>query len=68
ERLRTAFGVDCFFALFTNIFENASDLFAAGDDGCVSRLGLRDQPVRLEGVMSRKNDFIPKFGRMLRQV
>jgi manganese-dependent inorganic pyrophosphatase len=67
ERLRTAFGVDCFFALFTNIFENASDLFAAGDDGCVSRLGLRDQPLRLEGVMSRKNDFIPKFGRMLRQ-
>ena len=31
ERLRATMGVDCFFALFTNIFANASDLFAAGE-------------------------------------
>jgi manganese-dependent inorganic pyrophosphatase len=31
-------------------------------------MDLRDQPVRLEGVMSRKKDFIPKFGHMFRQL
>ncbi|NMC89696.1 MAG: putative manganese-dependent inorganic diphosphatase [Methanomicrobiales archaeon] len=66
ERLRATMGVDCFFALFTNIFANASDLFAAGEEGCITRLDLRDQPRRLEGVMSRKKDFIPKFGQMFR--
>ncbi|KAF5046067.1 Cobalt-dependent inorganic pyrophosphatase [anaerobic digester metagenome] len=68
EHLRTTMGVDCFFALFTNVFANASDLFAAGDEACITKLDLRDQPVRLEGVMSRKKDFIPKFGQMFRQL
>ena len=68
DRLRTAMGVDCFFALFTNVFSNASDLFAAGDEACIAKLELRDQPARLEGVMSRKKDFIPKFGHMFRQI
>jgi manganese-dependent inorganic pyrophosphatase len=68
DRLRTTMGVDCFFALFTNVFSNASDLFAAGDEACITKLDLRDQPVRLEGVMSRKKDFIPKFGQMFRQL
>ncbi|MDV2481466.1 putative manganese-dependent inorganic diphosphatase [Methanoculleus sp. Wushi-C6] len=68
EHLRVAMGVDCYFALFTNVFENASDLFAAGDEACITRLELRDQPVRLEGVMSRKKDFIPRFGQMFRQL
>jgi manganese-dependent inorganic pyrophosphatase len=68
EHLRTTMGVDCFLALFTNVFSNASDLFAAGDEACINKLNLRDQPARLEGVMSRKKDFIPKFGQMLRQL
>ena len=68
DRLRTTMGVDCFFALFTNVFGDASDLFAAGDEACIAKLGLRDQPVRLKGVMSRKKDFIPKFGQMFRQI
>ncbi|HOI12705.1 MAG TPA: putative manganese-dependent inorganic diphosphatase [Methanoculleus sp.] len=67
DHLRTTMGVDCFFALFTNVFSNASDLFAAGDEACITKLDLRDQPVRLEGVMSRKKDFIPKFGQIFRQ-
>lgn len=68
ERLHATMGADCFFVLFTNIFGNASDLFAAGDEGCINRLDLRVQPRRLEGVMSRKKDFIPKFGQMFRTV
>jgi len=38
EHLRATTGVDCFFALFTNVFANASDLFAAGDEGCITNL------------------------------
>nr|WP_128693228.1 putative manganese-dependent inorganic diphosphatase [Methanoculleus taiwanensis] len=68
ERLRSATGTDCFLALFTNVFENASDLFAAGEDACLTKLALRDQPVRLEGVMSRKKDFLPQFGQMFRNL
>jgi manganese-dependent inorganic pyrophosphatase len=68
ERLRSTTGVDCFFALFTNVFSNASDLFAAGDEACLTKLDLRDQPVRLDGVMSRKKDFIPRFGQMFREL
>jgi manganese-dependent inorganic pyrophosphatase len=66
--LRSTTGVDCFFALFTNVFANASDLFAAGDEACITKLGLRDQPMRLEGVMSRKKDFIPIFGQIFREL
>ncbi|MDN7025115.1 putative manganese-dependent inorganic diphosphatase [Methanoculleus sp. FWC-SCC1] len=66
ERLRASTGVDCFIALFTNVFANASDLFAAGEDTCLKRLDLQDQPHRLEGVMSRKKDFLPQFGQMFK--
>ena len=65
ERLRTAMGVDCFFALFTNVFANASDLFAAGEEGIITRLDLREQPRRLEGSCPGKR-FYPKFGRVFR--
>ncbi len=68
ERLRSATGTDCFLVLFTNVFANASDLFAAGEDACLTKLALRDQPVRLEGVMSRKKDFLPQFGQMFRNL
>ncbi|MDD5419623.1 MAG: putative manganese-dependent inorganic diphosphatase [Methanomicrobiaceae archaeon] len=66
ERFRVTTDSDCVFALFTNVFANASDLFAAGDEACLSKMDIRDQPVRLENVMSRKKDFLPKFGETLR--
>ncbi len=64
--LRETAGVEIYAVLLTNVFENASDLFIASDDATVSRLGWTDQPVRLDGVMSRKKDFLPRFGSMLR--
>jgi manganese-dependent inorganic pyrophosphatase len=66
ELMRSSMGVDCFLALFTNVFANASDLFAAGEDACLAKLDLREQPLRLEGVMSRKKDFLPQFGQMFK--
>ncbi|QSZ66307.1 putative manganese-dependent inorganic diphosphatase [Methanofollis aquaemaris] len=66
EGLRAEAGADIFIALFTNVFENASDLFAAADEVTLAKLGMTGQPMRLENVMSRKKDFLPKFGNMLR--
>lgn len=66
EALRAEAGADIFVALFTNVFENASDLFAAADEVTLAKLGVTGQPMRLENVMSRKKDFLPQFGNMLR--
>jgi manganese-dependent inorganic pyrophosphatase len=67
-RLRASTGTDAFVALFTNIFENASDCFIAADDSVIAALGYTSQPVRLDGVMSRKNDFLPDFGQKIKNI
>ncbi|EJG06847.1 CBS domain containing protein [Methanofollis liminatans DSM 4140] len=66
--LREETGADFFVALFTNVFENASDLFAAADEVNLAKMGMAEQPKRLDGVMSRKKDFLPQFGNMLRRL
>jgi manganese-dependent inorganic pyrophosphatase len=43
-------------------------LFAAGDQPILSTLGYEHQPVLLQGVMSRKKDFLPSFGQKLRNL
>jgi len=68
DQLKKAMYVDCFFALFTNVFENASDLFVSGDAVCLKKVGAQKQPVRLKQVMSRKKDFLPKIGDVLRNI
>ncbi len=65
-RLRASQGVDIYAALFTSIFENASAVFAAADDACLAGLGMREQPIEMEGIMSRKKDFLPRLGQMIR--
>ena len=64
--MRTRHGAAIFAVLFTNIFAEASDLYVAADDATLARLQVRAQPVRLQGVMSRKKDFLPRFGEMLK--
>jgi manganese-dependent inorganic pyrophosphatase len=65
-RLRVQRGVDLCLGMFTSVAENASELFAAGDEPLLALLDLRDQPVRLDGMMSRKKDLVPWFGERLR--
>lgn len=65
---RAGSGSSIFVALFTNVFENASILFVSGDTPTLSYLGWVDQPLSMEGVMSRKKDFLPRFGEMLRNI
>lgn len=66
DHLRELMEVDIFILLVTKVFENESDLFASADDYTLQRLNYADQPVRLDGVMSRKKDFLPQFGQVIR--
>jgi manganese-dependent inorganic pyrophosphatase len=66
EILRKEYGVHLYLALFTNVMGNTSYLLAAGDKNTLLGLEYTVQPVRLDGVMSRKKDFLPVFGQKLR--
>jgi manganese-dependent inorganic pyrophosphatase len=66
EILRKEHGVHLYLALFTNVMGNTSYLLAAGDKNTLLGLEYTVQPVRLDGVMSRKKDFLPAFGQKLR--
>ena len=68
-RLRAMNRADLAVALYTSVFENASLAYFAGvDDALLGRLGLESQPLRLEDVLSRKKDFVPRLGQLLRQL
>jgi manganese-dependent inorganic pyrophosphatase len=66
HRLREIHRVDLYAALFTNVVEESSEAYFSGEDTLLSRLKLRDQPWPMKGVMSRKKDFLPRLGQMLR--
>jgi manganese-dependent inorganic pyrophosphatase len=68
ERLRKGEGSDLYVVLFTNVIANRSHVFAAGDPILLHDLGYDRQPVVLDGVMSRKKDFLPPFGQKLRNL
>ncbi len=66
RRLRGSSGIAV--ALFTSVFENASEVFTVADGPVLEKLGLTEQPTRMDGVMSRKKDFLPRLGRMLKTI
>ncbi len=68
KSLRKENGADLYMVLFTNVIENGSELFVAGDAALLVSLGYETQPVLLPGVMSRKKDFVPVFGQKLRSI
>jgi manganese-dependent inorganic pyrophosphatase len=65
-RVRAGSSFDLFLVLFTSVIENASDVYGDADPALVLALFGRELPVRLEGVMSRKKDFLPWLGAQLR--
>jgi len=67
-RLRVQQGVDFYLGMFTSIVENGSELFIAAESPLLTKLELRNQPIRLGNMMSRKKDILPWFGEKLRQV
>jgi manganese-dependent inorganic pyrophosphatase len=66
-RLRLQQGVDFYLGMFTSTVENGSELFVAAESPFLTKLELRDQPIRLGNMMSRKKDILPWFGEKLRQ-
>jgi len=68
HRLRVQQGADFYLGMFTSVTENGSDLFAAAESTSLSNLDLRNQPVRLMNMMSRKKDLLPWFGEKLRLI
>ena len=61
-------GADLVLALFTSVMDNASDCYGTGDTGLLTAIFERPLPVHLNGVMSRKKDFLPWLGEKLRTV
>lgn len=59
---------DLSIVLVTDVVGQLSYLFAAGEPELLTKLGYSEQPVLLEGVMSRKKDFFPVFGHQFRQI
>jgi len=66
-RVRASSGSDIVLVLFTNVLENASDLYGVSDPELLRTLFGDTLPVRLDGVMSRKLDFLPWLGARLRE-
>jgi len=70
KTLKGEFGVKHFFVLFTNPVEEASLLMMDGDQKLVEKAfnaEKKDGLFLLKGVMSRKKDFVPKIGEVLRR-
>jgi manganese-dependent inorganic pyrophosphatase len=66
--LRAGTKTDLAVVLFTSVMENASDVYAAADETLISRIFGAGLPLRFDGVMSRKKDFLPWLGDRLRDL
>jgi manganese-dependent inorganic pyrophosphatase len=66
NKLRSVRNVDVCGAMFTSVFDDGSMLFLSADEHILLTSGAKDQPLMLKGVMSRKNDFLPWFGKILK--
>lgn len=66
--LQKSSGTDVAVALFTSVMENASDVYCAADKEVVYGVFGAGLPLRFDGVMSRKKDFLPWLGARLREI
>ena len=64
---RSTTGEDLVLVLFTNVLENASEVYGVADGDLLENIFGETLPARLEGVMSRKKDFLPWLGARLRE-
>ena len=65
EKLAEPHAPDLYIALYTSVSEMGSDMFAVADDKKLASALHWDEPLHLPGVVSRKKDFVPKFGHIL---
>jgi manganese-dependent inorganic pyrophosphatase len=64
--MKEAGEADIVLVLFTSVMDNASDCYGEADPELLSLLFGKALPVHLDGVMSRKKDFLPWLGAKLR--
>ncbi len=67
-KLRQRHAPDIYIALYTSVSEMGSDMFTAADEATMLAMNWHKTPTHLPGVVSRKKDFVPHFGRMLDSV
>ena len=65
EMMRETNAPDIYIALYTSVSEMGSDMFAVADEGTMMKMHWGTKPLHLEGVVSRKKDFVPQFGKLL---
>jgi manganese-dependent inorganic pyrophosphatase len=68
KKSRAKSGVDIALVLFTNVLENSSEVYGAADPDLLDNIFGKDLPMKFEGVMSRKKDFLPWLGARLREI
>ncbi|MDV0441368.1 putative manganese-dependent inorganic diphosphatase [Methanorbis furvi] len=64
-KMRESNAPDIYIALYTSVSEMGSDMFAVADESTMMKMHWEKKPMHLEGVVSRKKDFVPRFGRTL---
>ena len=65
EKMQEPHAPDMYIALYTSVSEMGSDMFAVAEDKMLASALHWDGPLHLPGVVSRKKDFVPKFGHIL---
>ncbi len=68
ELMRDPHAPDVYIALYTSVSEMGSDMFAVAEDKLLATSMHWDKPIHLPGVVSRKKDFVPKFGHLLANI
>lgn len=66
EKMKAKSSADLVLVLFTSVRDNSSDCYGEADPGLLSVIFAKPLPVHLDGVMSRKKDFLPLIGAKLR--
>lgn len=65
EKLQKPNAPDVYVVLYTSVSEMGSVMYAVTKDQALLAALHWDAPLNLPGVVSRKKDFVPRFGRML---
>lgn len=66
-RIKKTSASDIVFVLFTSVTANSSEVYGIADGMLLREIFGEDLPVLLEGMMSRKKDFLPWLGARLRE-
>lgn len=65
-KMKRTSGADLVLVLFTSVRDNSSECYGEADPDLLRGIFEQPLPVHLEGVMSRKKDFLPWIGSKLR--